>query len=75
MVYRRLTAGAVRMSEYRVYCLDGAGRIDFADRIEAADDEEAVRKAHDMNLHALKCEIWQEQRLVAVLGAGDLAGE
>jgi hypothetical protein len=75
MVYRRLTAGAVRMPDYRVYCLDGTGRIELAEWIEAADDEEAVRKAHDMNLHALKCEIWHEERLVAVLDAGDLSGE
>ena len=61
------------MAQYRIYCLDGAGRIEMADWIEAADDKEAVKQAHDLKLHALKCEIWQEDRLVAKLDADDLS--
>lgn len=60
------------MADYRLYCLDGAGRIGLAEWIRAADDEAAIRQAHDMKLHALKCEIWKGERLVATLEAKDL---
>ena len=32
------------MQEYRLYCLDGAGRIGLAEWIEAADDAHAVSR-------------------------------
>lgn len=57
------------MSSYRLYCLDGDGRISLADWIDASDDEDAVRQAHVLKLHSLKCEIWQGTRLVAKLDA------
>jgi hypothetical protein len=61
------------MFAYRLYCLDGAGKIDLADWIEAADDQQAVAKARQMKNGFAKCEVWQRQRLVARLGSQDLA--
>jgi hypothetical protein len=52
------------MQAYRVYCLDGANRFTRADYIEAPDDEEAVRRARVAMGDALKCEIWERNRLV-----------
>ncbi|HEU4695803.1 MAG TPA: hypothetical protein VFR92_02435 [Sphingomicrobium sp.] len=60
------------MAEYRLYCLDGAGRISLADWIEAADDEDAIRQARAMEHGAAKCEVWQRDRLVVKLDAQDL---
>lgn len=57
------------MAAYRFYCLDGEGRITFAEWIDARDDVDAVRKARDLRLHAPKCEVWQGKRLVATLNA------
>jgi hypothetical protein len=61
------------MAEYRLYCLDGAGRISLAEWIEADSDEDALAKARSMGHGALKCELWQRNRLVARLTAQDLA--
>lgn len=63
------------MSDYRLYSLDGAGSISFADWIRADDDEHAVRQARKLKSSALKCEVWQGSRLVATLGSNDLAGD
>jgi hypothetical protein len=57
------------MPDYRVYCLDGAGRIGFADWIEADDDDDAVRKARILRPDLHICEVWEQQRLVAKLNA------
>ena len=62
------------MAEYRLYCMDGLGHIHHAEPLEAADDQEAIRKAHDLKLHAVKCEVWHRDRLVATLNSQDLAG-
>lgn len=61
------------MPSYRLYCLDGAGRISLADWINAETDEEAVTIARRIEHGARKCEIWQGNRLVAKLDAHDLA--
>jgi len=61
------------MPSYRLYCLDGAGRISLADWIEAASDDEAVATARTMEHGARKCEVWQGDRLVAKLDSHDLA--
>ena len=61
------------MPSYRLYCLDGAGRINLADWINAETDEEAVAIARKIEHGARKCEIWQANRLVAKLDAHDLA--
>ena len=61
------------MVAYRLYCLDGEGRISFAEWFDARDDVDAVRQARLLKQDALKCEVWQGQRLVASLGISDLA--
>ena len=62
------------MIGYRLYCLDGEGKINLAESIEAANDTEAIAKAREHYRDAHKCEIWLRDRLVATLGARDLAG-
>ena len=52
------------MASYRLYCLDGAGRIGFAEWIEASDDAEALRQARALKSGALRCEVWESNRLV-----------
>ena len=59
------------MVAYRLYCLDGGGKIDLAEWIDAGGDADAVRQARLLKPDALKCEIWQGHRLVASLGPGD----
>jgi hypothetical protein len=61
------------MAEYRLYCLDGAGRISLAEWIDADSDQEAIAKARQIEHGAIKCEVWQRNRLVARLSAQDLA--
>jgi hypothetical protein len=53
------------MADYRLRCLDGAGRIGLADWIEAKDDIEAISKARQLKPDAHSCEVWQKERLVA----------
>ncbi len=55
------------MSDYRLYCLDGAKRIQrAADVISASSDKEAIALARALN-KPTACEIWQGRRLVATL--------
>ena len=56
------------MGHYRLYCLDGAGRIGRGDWIEAENDEGAIAlvKAKKLNV---SCEIWDRNRLVAKVPA------
>ena len=63
------------MAAYRLYCLNREGSISTADWIEADDDQEAIAKAPELKRHGLKCEVWQEKRLVAKLDVHDLADE
>ncbi len=49
---------------YRLYCLDGAGKIATAEWLEAADQEDAVRKVRERKL-GLTCELWHRNRLLA----------
>lgn len=57
------------MADYRLYCLDGDGRIGLADWIQASDDADAFSKARQVRPDAHKCEVWQKDRLVAKLSA------
>ncbi|MGE5564109.1 MAG: hypothetical protein ACM3ZV_12520 [Bacillota bacterium] len=50
------------MPTYRLYRLDGAGRISTAEWIDAADDEAARRLAFDQS--SGRYELWQRNRLV-----------
>ena len=52
------------MPAYRHYRLDGAGNITSADWLEAADDDDAVGKAHALKLPNI-CELWDRNRFVA----------
>jgi hypothetical protein len=52
------------MPTYRVYFLDGANRFMRVEHIDAPGDEEAVRRALLTLGDALKCEIWERDRLV-----------
>jgi hypothetical protein len=56
------------MSEYRLYCLDGANRITRAEQILAANDEQAIEAARSLKPR-VKCELWQRDRLVARIAA------
>jgi len=51
------------LSTYRLYRLDGAGRIEFADWIEADGDEDAARAAR-ARLGDERFELWQGGRLL-----------
>ena len=59
----------MRMPDYRLYCLDGAGQIGLADWIEAETDEGAVAEAKKLRPDAHQIEVWQKQRLVARLNS------
>jgi hypothetical protein len=61
------------MSSYKLYCLQSPGNLHFAEWIDARDDAEAIATARKLKKDALKCEVWQGQRLVAVLDAHELA--
>ena len=61
------------MPNYRLYGLDGEGRIGLADWIEADDDDQAIAEAGKMRPKANRCEVWLNNRLVAKLnGFGEL---
>ena len=52
------------MQEYHVYCLDLEGSNVDKQLIEAASDEEAIRRAR--TLQGLRhCEVWRGHQLVA----------
>ena len=61
------------MRDYRLYCLDGAGNINLVEWIEAPDDADAIRQAHELKRGALKCEVWLGKRLVATLDSSALS--
>lgn len=54
------------MADYRLYCLDGVGKVASAEWIEADDDEAAIEVAKAMH-DGHECELWQGSRLVARL--------
>lgn len=57
------------MPDYKLYCLDGARRIQrAADVISAPSDEDAVAEARAMNMPTA-CELWQGGRLVTTIPA------
>lgn len=58
--------GLYAVAEYRLYCLDGVGKVASAEWIEAGDDEAAIgvaKETHDGH----ECELWQGKRLVVRL--------
>lgn len=55
------------MADYRLHCLDHNGNISLAEWITADTDEEAIAHARQLEHGARKCEVWQQQRLVATI--------
>ena len=60
------------MADYRIYCLDAEGRINLADWFVAENDDEAILHAGRVHPAALKCGIWQGNRLVAKINSTGL---
>jgi len=60
------------LASYRLYRLDGAGKIIGAEWIEAADDKDAARQARARSSDAT-CELWDRSRLVARIDPGKSA--
>jgi len=56
--------GARVLGTYRLYRLDGAGRIATAEWIESVDDAHAERHARELKLDCT-CEVWDRKRLIA----------
>lgn len=52
------------MATYRLYCLDGVGKVASAEWIEAEDDDAALVAAEAVR-NGRSCELWQGSRLVA----------
>ena len=63
------------MVAYRLYCLDGVNRFSRAENFEAQNDEDAIRRARQLMGDAIKCEIWERNRLVARINDQDLQSE
>lgn len=54
------------METYRLYCLDGVGKVASAEWIDAVDDQAALEIADKLR-RGRACELWQSNRLVALL--------
>jgi hypothetical protein len=52
------------LPSYRLYRLDGAGKITTAEWIEAPHDDDALRQARELDRAGIY-EIWDRNRLVA----------
>ena len=55
------------MPSYRVYCLDGAGKITSAEWLQADSDDEALRQARE-RASEIPCEVWDRNRLIGRVG-------
>jgi hypothetical protein len=56
--------GFKNVQTYRLYCLDGMGKVASAEWIEAEDDAAAIDVAGTLS-GGRACELWQNHRLVA----------
>jgi hypothetical protein len=56
------------MADYRLYCLDGVGKITSAEWIDAKSDDEAIAITRAQK-RLVACEIWDHNRLVAKVPA------
>ena len=54
------------MVAYRLYCMDGLGKIGHVECLEADDDDQAIHLAFEKKL-AVVCEVWDRARLVATI--------
>jgi hypothetical protein len=59
--------GGLALPSYRLYRLDGAGKIATAEWIDATDDDHAASQARD-RVATGTCELWDRNRLVARIG-------
>ena len=57
------------MTEYKLYCLDEAGRIKRRHEYEAADDGAAITRAR-AEFPNDTCELWSGTRKIALIPAG-----
>lgn len=57
---------------YRLYCLNERGTIRLAEWVEAESDEEAARKAQEIEHGAVMAELWEQNRLIATLKGGEV---
>lgn len=60
------------MTSYRLYCADAAGHAGHAEALDAANDSQALAIARTLMKGAQKCEIWDGQRLVAMMANSQL---
>jgi hypothetical protein len=63
MIVILLHNGGAKLANYRLYRLDGAGKIASAEWIEAAADDEALREAQS-RADTARFELWHKNRLV-----------
>ena len=61
------------MNNYRLYRIDGAGRISTAEWLEAADDDAAREQAILLCANGASVELWARNRLVVRLTSADVA--
>jgi hypothetical protein len=52
------------MTYYRLYCVNGGGKIEAAEWIEASNDEDAIMIARARRPTST-CELWDHGRLIA----------
>ena len=57
--------GGCRLPAYRLYRLDGAGKIVNAEWLDADADDEALRSARAMVDGSSGFELWERRRLIA----------
>lgn len=55
------------MPAYRLYHLDGSGRVNSAEWLEAVDDSDAGNQASKLEMRAVSAELWQGERRVGYL--------
>ena len=55
------------MPAYRLYYLDGAGRVDSAEWVEAGDDSSAAEAARRLLGKGVYAELWLNQRFITRL--------
>jgi hypothetical protein len=56
------------MATYRLYLMNGRGKIRRVEHLDATDDREAIRLASEKKL-SLSAELWDRDRLVAEIPA------
>jgi len=54
------------VGHYRIYCLDGLGKVASAEWIDADDDAAAIEMVRE-TWDGHKCEVWDRQRLVGTV--------